>query len=59
MKKETIKQVILTADTGKVLTNGETYATTVVLPASADITIWQEITEEEYNAITANESGAQ
>ncbi len=51
MKKETIKQIILTADEGMYLTNGETYGKTVVLPESADITIWYEITEEEYNEL--------
>jgi len=49
MKKETIKQIILTADEGMYLTNGETYGKTVVLPESADITVWHEITEQEYN----------
>lgn len=51
MKTETIKQTILTADEGMYLTNGETYGKTVVLPESADISVWHEITEEEYNAI--------
>ena len=49
MKKETIKQIILTADEGMYLTNGETHGKTVVLPESADITVWHEITEQEYN----------
>lgn len=53
MKKETITQIILTADTGKCLTNGETYAKTVIMPESADITIWHEINEEEKNKETA------
>lgn len=48
MKKETIKQIILTADEGKYLTNGETYGKTVVLPESADQSVWYEITEAEY-----------
>lgn len=52
MKTETIKQIILTADEGMYLTNGETYGKTVVLPESADISVWYEITEQEYQEIT-------
>ena len=52
MKKETIKQLILTADEGKYLTNGETYGKTVVLPESADQSVWYEITEAEYEKIS-------
>lgn len=48
MKKETIKQIILTADEGMYLTNGETYGKTVVLPEGADTSAWHEITEAEY-----------
>ena len=51
MKKETIKQIILTADKGMYLTNGETYGKTVVLPESANVDDWHEITEEEYEKI--------
>ena len=51
MTKETIKQTILTADDGKYLTNGETYGKTVVLPESADASLWHEITEAEYEAL--------
>lgn len=51
MKKETIKQIILTADEGMYLTNGETYGKTVVLPESADQSVWYEITEQEYNEL--------
>ena len=51
MKKETIKQIILTADEGMYLTNGETFGTTVVLPEKADTSAWYEITEAEYNAL--------
>ena len=56
MKKETIKQIILTADEGMYLTDGETYGKTVVLPESADVSVWYEITEEEYEKITNKES---
>lgn len=48
MKKETIKQIILTADEGMYLTDGETYGKTVVLPEGADQSVWYEITEAEY-----------
>jgi hypothetical protein len=50
MKKETITQIILKADEGKVLTDGETFGTTVVLPETANQNEWYEITEEEYNS---------
>lgn len=55
MKKETIKQIILTADEGMYLTNGETYGKTVVLPESADTNDWYEITDIEYNRIMESE----
>lgn len=51
MKRETVKQIILTADEGMYLTNGDTYGKTVVLPENADQNEWHEITEEEYNAL--------
>ena len=50
MKTETITQIILTADEGKYLFNGETYGKTVILPAGADISEWTEITEGELPA---------
>jgi CMP-N-acetylneuraminic acid synthetase len=50
MTKETIKQIILTADDGKYLTNGETYGKTVVLPETANASEWYEITDAEYEA---------
>lgn len=56
MNAKTVKQVILTADEGMYLTNGETYGKTVVLPESADVTAWHEITEQEYNAILERET---
>ena len=57
MKTETIKQIILTADEGMYLTNGETYGKTVVLPESADTNAWHEITKEEYEKILAEQGG--
>lgn len=50
MKTQTITQIILTADAGFCLTNGETYGTTVVLPEGADTTAWTEIPEEREEA---------
>ena len=47
MKKETITQVILTADEGLYLTDGDTYGKTVVLPAEADHSVWQEVTQDQ------------
>lgn len=47
MKKETITQVILTADEGMYLTDGQSYGKTVVLPEDADATAWKEVTEAE------------
>ena len=55
MKKETIKQIILTADEGMYLTNGETYGKTVVLPENANANEWYEITDIEYNRIMESE----
>ena len=55
MKKETIKQIILTADEGMYLTNGETYGKTVILPESASADDWYEITEAEYQATQSEE----
>lgn len=47
MKTETLTQIYLTADEGMFLTNGDAVVKTVVLPASADPTVWREITEAE------------
>lgn len=55
MIKETITQIILKADEGKILTNGETYGTTVVLPETANADDWHEITAEEYEEKIAEE----
>jgi hypothetical protein len=47
MRSQIVKQRILTAEEGMYLTDGKTYGTTVVLPADADHTVWQEVTEEQ------------
>ena len=46
MKVEIVEQRVLTADEGMTLTNGETFGKTVVLPPSADVAVWHEITDE-------------
>ena len=51
MKREV--QIILTADEGKLLTDGEDYIKQIRLPETADEYIWHEITEEEYAEICA------
>lgn len=51
MKTEKITQIILKADEGKYLTNGETFGKTVVLPENADKNEWYEISEAEYDEI--------
>jgi hypothetical protein len=48
MTKNTVTQIILTADEGFYLTNGETYGKTIILPESANANNWWEITEAEY-----------
>ena len=50
MKKETITQIILKADDGKVLTDGETFGKIVILPESANADDWYEISETEAEA---------
>ena len=50
-----IKQVILTAEEGFYLTDGQTYGKTVVLPAGENAENWHEITEEAYTAIQSKQ----
>lgn len=38
---------VLTSDKDMILTNGESFVTTVIMPVDADISTWQEITEAE------------
>lgn len=47
MKTQIVTQRILTAAKGKYITDGETIAQTVVLPESADASVWREITATE------------
>ena len=48
MTSNKIVQIILKADEGKYLTNGETYGKTVVLPEASNTDDWYEISEAEY-----------
>lgn len=51
MKVNTITQVILQAEEGHYLTNGETYGKTVILPSAEAAKNWHEITKQAYDAI--------
>ena len=51
MKKEIIKSVILTADEGMTLTNGETYGKKVYLALGTDPENWREIPDSEAEAL--------
>ena len=45
------KRIMLTASEGMILTDGETYGTTIYLAEGASESAYHEITIEEYNAI--------
>ena len=45
------EQIIINANEGMYLTNGETYGKTVILPKDADAYSWYEISEDEYSKI--------
>lgn len=51
MEVEILKQKVLTANCGMVLTNGETFRKTVVLSVDEDGSVWNEITESEAKEI--------
>lgn len=53
MKTETVKTVILTADEGMTLTNGETYGKKVYLAVGADPGNWREIPDSEAESLKA------
>ena len=55
MKQETIELRKLTADNGKVLTNGEAYGTEIYLGKGDNEDNWYEITTDEYEAILAEQ----
>ena len=50
-----IIQIILISDEGKLLTDGKQYVTAVRLPEEADEKVWDEITEEEYSQVMAEQ----
>ena len=56
MKQETIELRKLTADSGKVLTNGEAYGTEIYLGKNDSPENWREITAEEYETIRAQDA---
>jgi hypothetical protein len=51
----TVKLKQLTADEGKILTNGSAYGRSVYLSANDSESNWYEITEEEYLELTKSE----
>lgn len=53
MIRETITRIKLTATEGMVLTDGESYGRIVYLASGDEGEKWYEITEEEYQAKTA------
>jgi hypothetical protein len=52
MKIET--RIVLKADEGMILTDGETYGKVIMLGEGRNADEFHEITEEEYNEITAS-----
>ena len=48
-------RIVLIADEGKVLTNGETHGTFIYLGENDNPENWHEITEEEYKDLTKTE----
>ena len=48
-------RLVISADEGKILTNGEAYGKNIFLAESANIEDYYEITQEEYDAILEEE----
>ena len=59
MKIEKITKIILSADEGKIVTDGKNYDKLLVLPVGVTEEGFYEITEEEYQAIMAERDGVQ
>lgn len=51
MKKTIVEHIVLTADEGMTLTNGETYGKTVYLAHNTSPDGWREITDSEAEAL--------
>lgn len=51
MKKTIVEQIVLTADEGMTLTNGETYGKKVFLAHNTTADNWREITDSEAEAL--------
>ena len=49
------QRVVIYADEGKVLTNGETYGTQIFLAEGEDVNKYYEITTEEYEELLEKE----
>lgn len=56
MIQEVITKVVITADDGKILTNGETYAKKLVLGEWDKAENYHEITEKQYQKILAKQN---
>lgn len=54
MIKETVTRIVLTADEGKVLTDGEIYGKQIFLAEGKSADGYYEIDEEEYKILTEN-----
>ena len=58
MTQQTSPQIILQAESGCYLCNGETVGTTVILPKEEDKKYWREITQAEYKALMEKDNTA-
>ena len=59
MKTETITRKKLTAADGMILTDGSNYGREIFLAEGADLDVWHEITEAEYEDIMQTAVGVQ
>lgn len=56
MEIKEVKQTIIEASEGHILTNGHSYGKVVALGSTDSADNWYEITEEEYNKIEAEQT---